>query len=56
MEDFLRILEEPSQPQVEIKVDASELKSFNTKVKIWDYPHLSFSDYQKFSVEDVSPS
>ena len=47
MADFLRIVEEPSQPQVEMQIDASKLKFFNTRVKIWDYDRLSFSDYQK---------
>ena len=54
MEDFLRIVEEPPQPQVEIQIDASKVKFFNTKAKIWDYAPLSFSDYHKLSMEDRS--
>ena len=54
MEDFLRIVEEPSQPQVEIQIDALKRKCLNTKVKIWEYARLSFSDFQKLSVEDHS--
>ena len=49
MEHFLRIVEEPSQLRVKIQINASKLK-----VMIWDYAHLSFSDYQKLSVEGCS--
>ena len=45
------MLEKPFQPQVEIQIDASKLKFFNTKVKIWDYAGLSFSDYLKLFCE-----
>ena len=55
MEDFLKIVEEPShQQQQQVDINAARLKFFNTKVKIWDFVGLSFSDYQKLSVEDRS--
>ena len=44
MEEYLKMVEEQSQPHVEIQIDASKLKFLNTKVKIWDYARLSFSE------------
>ena len=52
MDDFLKLVKKPSEDQIEI--DASRLKFFSSKVKIWDFARLSFTDYQKLSVEDRS--
>ena len=53
MERFLSLVEEPSQ-QEEVQIDKENLKQFLRKVKVWDYARLSFTDYQKFSVDDRS--
>ena len=55
MEDFFRTVEEPStQQQQQVEMDSSRLKFFRSEVKIWDFTGLSFTDYQKLSLEDRS--
>ena len=46
----MEIVEKPST--VEVNIDAEKLKFFNAKLKVWDYAKISFSDYQKLSIEN----
>ena len=43
-----------TQQQQQVEMDPAGLKFFSSKVKIWDFACLSFTDYQKFSLEDRS--
>ena len=52
MERFLSMIEEQSQQDVHI--DEAKLREFLSKVKIWDYVKISYSDYQNLSVADRS--
>ena len=53
MERFLRLVEEPSQ-QDEVQIDEKKLKQSLSKVEVWDYAMLTFTDYQRLSVDDRS--
>ena len=48
----MEIVEKPST--VEVNIDAEKLKFFNTKLKVWDYAKISFSDYQKLVIDNRS--
>ena len=53
MERFLLFIEEPSQKD-EVQIQEEKLKQFLSKVKVCDYPMLSFVDYHRLSVDDRS--
>ena len=52
MEEFLKIVEEPSS--TEVPFDADRLKCFNSKLKVWGYAKTSAVDSQKLSFGDRS--
>ena len=52
MEEFLKIVKEPSSN--EVVIDADKLKFFNSQLKVWEYAKISAAEFQKLSFDDRS--
>ena len=52
MEEFLRIVEEPTSTSTEVEIDPEKLNFFTSKLKIWDYIKISALEFQNLSFED----
>ena len=52
MEEFLKIVQEPSSN--EVVIDLNKLKFFNSQLKLWEYAKILAAEFQKLSLDNKS--